>query len=128
MNELENDDQIFKKTASALPLVPYDEALTASIMQEVSVLSLSESDMATQQSTTMPQTGQAKEVQTIPVFDWRSVALMVLSFMAFVGFLPLDTGESAWSIASWAVALALLLILQPLLALPAKQTGAKSYA
>lgn len=120
MNEL--DDEILKKAAAALPLVPYDESLTASIMQQVELESQSAPITAPESviQNTKPLAG--------PAFDWHSAALMLLSFIAFVAFLPLDTDESAWSIASWAVALVVLLLFKPLLAPPAKANGVKSYA
>lgn len=121
MNEL--DDEIFKKAATALPLVPYDESLTASIMQQIELDSQTSAKVATPESVisnTKSLSGQTS--------DFRSAALMLLSFIAFASFLPLDTDESAWSIASWAVALAVLLVLKPLLAPPAKANGVKSYA
>ncbi len=131
MNEL--DDEIFKKAAAALPLVPYDESLTASIMQQVELDSKSASAKIAAPEAATPDTitqAQSTSTNASPgsTFDWRSASLMLFSFIAFVAFLPFDTGESAWSIASWAVALILLLVFKPLLAPPAKANGVKSYA
>lgn len=122
MSEL--DDEILKKAAAALPLVPYDESLTASIMQQIELESQSASAQIVSPESAIPST----KPLTGEAFDWHSAAIMLLSFLAFVAFLPLDTGESAWSIASWAVALVVLLVFKPLLAPPAKANGVKSYA
>lgn len=89
------------ETASALPMLPYDESLTLSIMKDLAQ-DFQLKEEAEQRSA--PATRQD-----------RSILLLVLSFAVFALLLPLEAGDSPWSILSWSLALSLVVLLKPLL-------------
>ncbi|MBI5173831.1 MAG: hypothetical protein SFV17_01650 [Candidatus Obscuribacter sp.] len=89
------------ETASALPMLPYDESLTLSIMKD---LAQDFQLQSTVENLPAPATRQDK-----------SIVLLLLSFAVFALLLPLEAGDSPWSILSWSLALSLVILLKPLL-------------